>query len=75
MIIHTTLVGMAVAGQTITKNTSVSILLVVMLVGATITITNLATKMTNDIENLKSDVAEIKIQQTVVYDYITTKSQ
>lgn len=50
----------AQAGQTITKNTSVSILLVVMLVGATFTVTNIFNNMSNDIDNLKEDMNEIK---------------
>ena len=72
MEVQLTAIAMVIAapGQTITKNTTVSLLLVVMLVGATMTITKTFTEVSNDIINLKEDVAEIKVHQAAVFEYI-----
>jgi len=65
---------MAVSGQTITKNTSVSIGLIAMLVGATIWATSAFTSTENRLMNLENDMGEIKDQQTLILQSIQTKS-
>ena len=72
MLEHITpiLLATAQAGQTITKNTSVSILLVVMLLGSAVTVTNIFNTVSHDIDNLKADVAEIREHQNTIIDYI-----
>lgn len=65
-----TLLILATTGQTITKNTSVSILLVVMLLGGTVTITTLIRDMQNDLSSLENDVKEMKNRQDEIYQYV-----
>lgn len=65
------ILGMASAGDTITKNTSVSILLVVGLIAATITVTTLMRDVQNDVSNVKQDVEDIKSRQNEIYQYVT----
>lgn len=65
-----TLIAFALTGQTITRDTTVSILLVVMLLGATVTITTLMRDVQNDIANVNDDVAEIKSRQDEIYQYV-----
>ena len=67
------LVGMAVTGQTITKNTSVSIALVVMLVGATIWATSAFTSTENRLMNVENDIKEIKDQQSLILQSIQAR--
>jgi len=70
-ILSPIVLGTVAAGQTITKNTSVSIVLVIMLVAATITMTNLFNTVSNDINNLKADVGDIKLQQATIIEALT----
>ena len=61
-ILQALVAGTVASGQAITKNTSVSIMLVVMIVAAAITVTKIASDVENDINNLKTDMVEIKAQ-------------
>ena len=57
---------MATTGQTLTKNTSVSIALVALIVGATMWITQAFTSTEARITGLESDINEIKVQQALI---------
>lgn len=74
-MISKTLMFMAMTGQTITKNTGVSIVLVIGLVVATVAVTTAFNTVENDISNLKKDVNEIKVQQDKIYTFIQNHVQ
>lgn len=64
------LIGMATTGQTITKNTSVSIALVIAIIAATSYVTSTIANTGNDISNLQQDVEDIKDNQKEILKYI-----
>ena len=57
------ILGMIATGDTITKHTSISLTLVLTIIAATAYITNAMADTRNDINHLKSDVQEIKMNQ------------
>lgn len=66
----TILLGMATTGQTITRSTSISIALVILIIGATITITTIFNNLKNDMANMQLQISEIQKDQEAIFEYI-----
>lgn len=64
------LLAVSSVGQTITKNTSVSIALVVMLIGATVWATTAFTSTEFRLSNMEDDIYEIKINQASILEAV-----
>ena len=62
--------GTAQVGQLITKNTGVSVALVVMLMGATMWATTAFTSTENRMDNMEADISEIKSNQDVILEAV-----
>ena len=65
-------IGFATVGSTITKSTSVSVALVIVLMSATFGIAVMYSNTQNDINNLKVQVSDLKVQVTDTADTINS---
>ena len=68
------LLAMAVNGQTISRNTSVSVALVAMIIGATVWVTTAFTSTEARLSNVELDIQEMKDQNTLILNYLYSSS-
>lgn len=64
------ILGMAAPGEAITKNTTVSITLVIAIVGGVIIVTSAFNNMSNRLGNLEEDMQILSNRQEVIYKAI-----
>lgn len=69
------ILGMAASGQTISRNTGVSIALVIAIMGATAWVTKSITSTDLRLSGLETTVTEIREQQTEILDVLQNTNQ